>query len=458
MSVPALRGWGFGALALGWYALSTFAPLGLPDFAVVFVLGLLVMLSVAPDARSPTRGIGATRSNLMLAVLTGIAFVPVAVGMDLLVGRIPIESGHALLTTFAALCVVLARVARTSEYDRPAQLGHRELILAVTAIVVFARTLQAGDIFVAMVALAVLAPIVMAIRRIRFGAASPRLLVRRKWALQAANVWVFLALLGAATLTGTFFIWRILAPDAHALIVGAFWVGIAATAVLAAFPRRRISVATNVLVALGSIFLAIEIGASYREPTDAVSLGVPFTEQWDVASGGRSPLVNGHWSLDVQRHAIDFVQVVDGKTHHGDKRRLESFHIFGDPLLAVADGRVTAATGSRPDLPLGARTWDAMEGNHVILDIGGGRYVLYGHMKQSSVRVQAGDLVRKGQVIGQVGDSGNSDEPHLHLQVQNKPTFDVEARDIETYPIVFGPATVADLRRGDSVTSTASGG
>ena len=173
ISVPGLREWGFAALALAWYAVSTFAPLGLPNFVVVFVLGLLVMLSVEPDSRSSTRGIGATRWNLMLTLLVGIALFPVAMGMDLLLGRIPIESGHAVLATFAGLCVVLPRIAKTCEYGHPALLGQRELILAVTAIVAFARSYQAGDIFVAMVALAVLAPVVMAFRRIRFGATSP---------------------------------------------------------------------------------------------------------------------------------------------------------------------------------------------------------------------------------------------------------------------------------------------
>jgi murein DD-endopeptidase MepM/ murein hydrolase activator NlpD len=77
--------------------------------------------------------------------------------------------------------------------------------------------------------------------------------------------------------------------------------------------------------------------------------------------------------------------------------------------------------------------------------------VLYGHLEQGSLRVGVGDHVRRGQVIGQVGDSGNSDEPHLHIQVQNKPTFDVEDRDIRTYPILFDGATISDLRRGDAV-------
>jgi hypothetical protein len=232
----------------------------------------------------------------------------------------------------------------------------------VTALVTFARAYQAGDIFVAMVALMVLAPVVMAYRRIRLGDASPRLLRHRKWTLQAVNVWLCLALLAATSLTGTFSIWRIYAPDAYGFIVGTFLAGLAATAALAIVPRRRISVVANALIALGAVFLAVQLVRIHTEPADAVSLGVPFTERWEVASGGRSTLVDGHWSLDVQRNAIDFVQLVDGKTYRGDRSRLENFNIFGDPLLAVADGRVTSAESSRPDLPIGRRMWDEMEG------------------------------------------------------------------------------------------------
>ena len=112
---------------------------------------------------------------------------------------------------------------------------------------------------------------------------------------------------------------------------------------------------------------------------------------------------------------------------------------------------MTEAVDAHADLPVGGNTWHDMAGNHVIIDIGDGHYVLYGHMKLGSLRVRVGDQVRRGQLIGQVGDSGNSDEPHLHIQVQNKPTFDVEDRAIRTYPILFAGATASDLRRGDSV-------
>jgi hypothetical protein len=101
---PAVRGWLFGGVALAWYAVSTFGPLDLQAFAVVFVLGVLVMLSVEPDVCSPTRGVTPTRRNVILALLAVVAIVAVACGMNLLLGRIPIEAGHAVLATLAAIC------------------------------------------------------------------------------------------------------------------------------------------------------------------------------------------------------------------------------------------------------------------------------------------------------------------------------------------------------------------
>ena len=257
-------------------------------------------------------------------------------------------------------------------------------------------------------------------------------------------------------MTGTFFVWRIVAPDAYSLVVGAFWVGLAVTAVLVAVPRTRISVATTVLALLGSIFLVVQLAGVVREPADPVWIGVPVTGDWQVANGGRSTLVNAHQALGVQRDALDVVQLAGGRTHRGDGTRLTDYFAFGQPLLAVADGRVTAAVDGAPDVPVGGRTWRNMAGNHVILDIGGGRYVLYGHLRQGSVRVRVGDDVRRGQVLGQVGDSGNSDAPHLHLQVQNRPTFDIEDRTLRTYPMVLD-ATVPDPRRGDPVRAFTEG-
>jgi murein DD-endopeptidase MepM/ murein hydrolase activator NlpD len=60
-------------------------------------------------------------------------------------------------------------------------------------------------------------------------------------------------------------------------------------------------------------------------------------------------------------------------------------------------------------------------GNHVVLDLGGGVYAALAHLQRRSVRVRPGDVVRAGTVIASCGNSGNSSEPHLHLQVMDHP-------------------------------------
>ena len=70
-----------------------------------------------------------------------------------------------------------------------------------------------------------------------------------------------------------------------------------------------------------------------------------------------------------------------------------------------------------------------------MLDISGGRYVVLAHLRQDSVTVQVGDLVRLGQPLAAVGNSGHTNEPHLHLQVQDSPTAKQNAD--RTYPMAF---------------------
>jgi hypothetical protein len=233
-----------GGAAVLWFAVTALGVLVLPAFAVVVVLGVLVTLSVDPDARFPRRGVAATRRDLVLAVLAAVAFVPVALGPDVLLGRVPFQYGPLVLGALAAVCVALPRLVETREFAAAAALGHRELILGVTALVAGARGYQAGETVIAMVAFAVLLPVVMAVRRVRLGACSRRL-ADRHHALQAANLWLFLALLAAAALPGTFFVWRSYAPGAETFIAIAFCTGLAAAAVLVAFPLRRISRTTN---------------------------------------------------------------------------------------------------------------------------------------------------------------------------------------------------------------------
>ncbi|MFE9461552.1 peptidoglycan DD-metalloendopeptidase family protein [Streptomyces californicus] len=123
-------------------------------------------------------------------------------------------------------------------------------------------------------------------------------------------------------------------------------------------------------------------------------------------------------------------------------RRNRAFPAFGAPLLAVADATVVVASDgqrdhlSRNSLPALAYLMLAeaivrsiagahrIIGNHVILDLGGGTYAVYAHLRRGSLRVRAGDRVRAGQEIGHVGNSGNTTEPHLHFHLMDGPDLD----------------------------------
>jgi murein DD-endopeptidase MepM/ murein hydrolase activator NlpD len=79
-------------------------------------------------------------------------------------------------------------------------------------------------------------------------------------------------------------------------------------------------------------------------------------------------------------------------------------------------------------------TFETAAGNYVIVDIGNKKYACYAHMVPGSVRVKKGDTVREGQVLGRMGNSGNSDLPHLHFQVvTDTPSF----LAAEGYPHVY---------------------
>jgi murein DD-endopeptidase MepM/ murein hydrolase activator NlpD len=96
-------------------------------------------------------------------------------------------------------------------------------------------------------------------------------------------------------------------------------------------------------------------------------------------------------------------------------------------------------------------------GDTVIIDHGHGEYSVYAHLVPGSIRVAAGQRVQAGQVIGRLGSSGNSTEPHLHFQVCDRPSGLVCAGVIPTFqgielPLADGPRP---LQSGDLVISTA---
>jgi murein DD-endopeptidase MepM/ murein hydrolase activator NlpD len=144
----------------------------------------------------------------------------------------------------------------------------------------------------------------------------------------------------------------------------------------------------------------------------------------DNVTGHRRALIPvGGRARIAQRFAIDWVQLVDGATYTGDRADNANYHAWGADALAVADGIVVEVKDSIPENVPGIDsravpiTLETVGGNYVVLDIGNGRYAFYAHLQPGSLVVAQGDRVRRGQVLGSVGNSGNSTEPHLHFHV-----------------------------------------
>lgn len=131
--------------------------------------------------------------------------------------------------------------------------------------------------------------------------------------------------------------------------------------------------------------------------------------------------VNGRLYV-AQRYAVDWEQLDAGRhIYVGPRETLSSYTIFGKPVYAVADAVVALAIKGQPEQIPGKFpaniSVDEADGNCIILDLGDHHYALYAHMQSESIHLKRGDRVKLGQVIGLVGNSGNSIAPHLHFQM-----------------------------------------
>jgi hypothetical protein len=151
------------------------------------------------------------------------------------------------------------------------------------------------------------------------------------------------------------------------------------------------------------------------------------------AAHRRAVLVeNGHPWI-AQRFAIDWVQIqtVDGArtTWKGPEDRNDSYFCYDQPIYSVAAGKVVdVADGLPENVPHSGKyaypiDFNNAAGNHVVVEIAPRRYVLYAHMRPGTVRAKPGDQVGAGNIIGHVGNTGSSTEPHLHMHVDDQPSF-----------------------------------
>jgi hypothetical protein len=229
-----------------------------------------------------------------------------------------------------------------------------------------------------------------------------------------------------------------------------WWIPVAYGAVLvwitAGWSRRRQRHARRTSGGLGRVVtmsmvavIALLVGivgvalAGRRPPAEPIDLALPLRSgTYLVANGGSQLLINAHiGTLDGERFApyrgqsygVDLVRI------NGAGLRVwgllpadpSVYFIWGDPVLAPCQGRILIAQDGAEDMPPPQTDRAHMVGNHVIVECGP-LWVVLGHLQRGSVAVRADEQVESGHVLGRVGNSGNTGEPHLHVHVQRPGT------------------------------------
>jgi Peptidase family M23 len=171
-----------------------------------------------------------------------------------------------------------------------------------------------------------------------------------------------------------------------------------------------------------TVVLVVYVVAGLREPAAdraPEALAFPLSSgRWAVMVGGFSAL-NHHLHTPGQAGGLDLIAVrPDGARAAGVcPDRLEAYEGYGREVVSPCDGVVVAAVDDLPDqVPQRIRTAPPA-GNHVRIDTG--RCIVHlSHLRPGSLRVAEGDQVVTGERLGEVGNSGRSSEPHLHIHAE----------------------------------------
>lgn len=222
----------------------------------------------------------------------------------------------------------------------------------------------------------------------------------------------------------------VIAPGMRA--VAYLWIELPDAITMPASVRHRLDV--EIRRPGGAVRATIEGGAASVATAAPIALapplrGGPWVAIYDplLMGGHRTAIyaVDGRARIPA-RFAIDFIRPSSGGAiAAGVERQRPGWNGYGEDVLAVADGVVASAfddIAENTDPPAaGPMPPEIASGNYVSLDLGGGRFAFYEHLRRGSVTVKAGDRVKRGDVIGRLGNSGSSSiGPHLHFHVSDR--------------------------------------
>ena len=166
----------------------------------------------------------------------------------------------------------------------------------------------------------------------------------------------------------------------------------------------------------------------FKKEKNSLEIKFPFKDgNYLITDGGNSKiswLMNYHFHSKVHRKnktnnsmqfATDIVKIGTNKKRFLPKSN-EEYSIFGEKVYCPMEGKVIKVENNIDDNEPFVGTYPYNTGNTVVIK-NGNYYFLLGHLKRGSVLVSIGALVKEGDFIAQIGNSGYSERPHLHMQL-----------------------------------------
>jgi hypothetical protein len=176
-------------------------------------------------------------------------------------------------------------------------------------------------------------------------------------------------------------------------------------------------------------YMVVNVVLGYQIPDPTVSINFPVKDgAFFFVQAGSTSIVNYHHPYGSQAFAQDIIALNSlGRNTDGFRQiSLEDYEIFGKTVISPCDGQISKVVDGLTDLSPGSSgdTTHAA-GNHVFLWCEKEQVQIFlAHMKRNSLVVKEGDIIKMGDPIGQVGNSGNSTEPHLHIHARRGGTPD----------------------------------
>lgn len=160
----------------------------------------------------------------------------------------------------------------------------------------------------------------------------------------------------------------------------------------------------------------------------------PLNERALVGWGGDRLEANYHVIKPNERWAYDIlIPPAEVKSS-----KLKDYGIYGARVTAPASGTVVSINNDEKDLVPGSDDFQSMAGNHIYLRLDEtGTFLVLAHLKKGSIKVKEGQHVNEGEFLAQVGNSGSSSEPHLHIHHQRQDPSKISMFLAEGLPLYF---------------------